>query len=122
VLRAYRREDLALGANDSDPIRRASALSYFEGRSGDLKLVPRAYWLTSDSTATHGTAHRYDTRVPVILFGYGIRPGEYLHPASPLDIAPTLAFLTSVTLADPIGRVLTEALDPARVRSVTAQR
>jgi predicted AlkP superfamily pyrophosphatase or phosphodiesterase len=111
VWRVYRKEDLLLGGSDADPITRAAARSYFEGRSGDLVLLPRAYWITSESTTTHGTGHRYDTRVPVILFGHGIRAGEYLQPASPIDIAPTLAFLSSVTLADPMGRVLTEALD-----------
>ena len=110
VWRVYRGEALADGDYDSDPITRAAARSYFIGRSGDLVLLPRAYWVTSDSTTTHGTGHRYDTHVPVILFGYGIKPGQYLDPVSPLDVAPTLAFLTSVTLADPFGRVLTEAL------------
>ena len=61
-------------------------------------------------TAPRTAPHRYDTRVRVILFGRGIKPGQYLDPLSPLDIAPTLAFLTSVTLADPFGRVRTEAL------------
>jgi predicted AlkP superfamily pyrophosphatase or phosphodiesterase len=111
VWRVYRKEDLLLGAGDADPITRAASRSYFDGRSGDLVLLPRAYWITSESTTTHGTGHRYDTRVPVILFGYGIRAGQYLQPASPIDIAPTLAFLSSVTLADPMGRVLTEALE-----------
>jgi hypothetical protein len=45
------------------------------------------------------------------MFGKGIKPGEYMQPASPIDIAPTLAFLGSVTLADPMGRVLVEALE-----------
>jgi predicted AlkP superfamily pyrophosphatase or phosphodiesterase len=110
VWRVYRGEALADGDYDADPITRAASRSYFIGRSGDLVLLPRAYWVTSDSTTTHGTGHRYDTRVPVILFGRGIKPGQYLDPISPLDIAPTLAFLTSVTLADPFGRLLTEAL------------
>jgi hypothetical protein len=50
--------------------------------------------------------------VPVILMGKGIRPGEYLQPASPLDVAPTLAMVSGVTLARPDGRVLVEALVP----------
>lgn len=111
VWRAYRKEDLLLAGSSADPITRAAARSYYDGRSGDIVLLPRAYWITSDSTTTHGTGHRYDTRVPLILFGHGIRAGQYLEPASPIDIAPTLAFLTSVTLADPMGRVLTEALE-----------
>jgi predicted AlkP superfamily pyrophosphatase or phosphodiesterase len=118
VWRVYRKETLLGGDNDLDPIVRAAARSYFDGRSGDLVLLPRAYWITSSSTTTHGTGHRYDTRVPVILFGHGIRPGQYLQPASPIDIAPTLAFLSSVTLSDPMGRVLIEALDPARTARI----
>jgi len=75
-------------------------------------MLGRSYWITSSSTSTHGTGHRYDTHVPVILFGQGIRKGEYLQPSSPLDLAPTLAFLTGITLPEAMGRVLTEALAP----------
>ena len=31
--------------------------------------------------------------LPLLLMGKGIVPGEYLQPASPTDIAPTLALL-----------------------------
>lgn len=108
VWRVYRKEELSA----SDPFTRASALSHYEGRSGDLKMLGRSYWITSSSTSTHGTGHRYDTRVPVILFGAGIKKGEYLQPSSPIDLAPTLAFLTGTTLPDAMGRVLSEALLP----------
>lgn len=108
VWRVYRKEELSA----TDPFTRASALSHFEGRSGDIKMLGRAYWITSSSTSTHGTGHRYDTRVPVLLFGRGIRKGEYLQPASPIDLAPTLAHLLGLTLPDAMGRVLSEALVP----------
>ena len=106
VWRVYKKSDLSA----ADPLTRASALSHYEGRSGDLKMLGRSYWITSSSTSTHGTGHRYDTRVPVILFGAGIRKGEYLQPSAPIDLAPTLAFLTGITLPDAMGRVLSEAL------------
>jgi predicted AlkP superfamily pyrophosphatase or phosphodiesterase len=106
VSRVYRKEELSA----TDPLTRQSFLSHYEGRSGELKIVGRAYWGTSTSTTTHGTGHRYDTRVPVILFGFGIKKGEYLEAVAPIDLAPTLAFLTGVTLPDAMGRVLTEAL------------
>jgi predicted AlkP superfamily pyrophosphatase or phosphodiesterase len=106
VWRVYRKEELSA----TDPLTRAPALSHYEGRSGDIKMLNRAYWITSTSTTTHGTGHRYDTRVPLLLFGFGIKKGEYLAPAAPIDLAPTLAFLTGVTLPDAMGRVLSEAL------------
>lgn len=108
VWRVYRKEELSA----SDPLTRAAALSHYEGRSGDIKMLGRAYWITSSSTTTHGTGHRYDTRVPVVLFGFGIKPGQYLEPSAPTDIAPTLAHMVGVTLADATGRVLREALTP----------
>ncbi|MGH9220939.1 MAG: alkaline phosphatase family protein [Vicinamibacterales bacterium] len=106
VWRVYRKEELTA----ADPFTRQSALSHYEGRSGDVKVLARAYWLYSTSTTTHGTGHGYDTRVPVLLFGYGIKAGEYLQPSSPIDLAPTLAFLSGITLPDAMGRVLSEAL------------
>jgi predicted AlkP superfamily pyrophosphatase or phosphodiesterase len=106
VWKVYRKEELSA----TDPLTRQSFLSHYEGRSGDIKMLGRAYWITSVSTTTHGTGHRYDTRVPVMLYGFGIKKGEYLDQAAPIDLAPTLAFLTGVTLPDALGRVLTEAL------------
>lgn len=106
VWRVYRREELSA----TDPLTRASALSHYDGRSGDLKMLVKAYWITSSSTTTHGTGHRYDTHVPLVLFGFGIKKGEFLEPVAPIDLAPTLAFLTEVTLPDAMGHVLTAAL------------
>ena len=108
VVRVYQKGELSA----TDPLTRASFLSHYDGRSGDLKMLGRPYWITSSSTSTHGTGHRYDTRVPVILFGAGVRKGEYLQSSSPLDLAPTLGFLSGVMLPDASGRVLTEALLP----------
>jgi len=119
VWRVYRSEDMrdANAAISNDPILRAVALSHDPDRSGDLLVVPQPYWINSADAATHGTASLYDRHVPVVLYGAGIRPGEYLQPATPADIAPTLAFLAGVTLAAPDGRVLAEALDrPAPCR------
>ncbi|GMV21308.1 MAG: alkaline phosphatase [Acidimicrobiia bacterium] len=84
--------------------------SYFPGRSGDLLVFYGAYWVPQSSGTTHGTVYAYDRRVPVIFAGAGIAPGRYLVPAAPVDIAPTLAHLTGITLGRTDGHVLTQAI------------
>ena len=120
VAAAYFAEHLEAHAAAGDPDARAALVSYYPGRSGDLVVVPKPYWffVAADgssqpgSATSHGTMYGYDRQVPIVLFGAGIRPGEYLRTASPADIAPTLAFLCGVTLADADGEVLVEALAP----------
>ena len=120
IWRIYRSEELYHAINDN-PVTRAASLSYYRGRSGDLILIPKPHWLTGTLAANHGTPHHYDTRVPVILFGQGIRPGAYLAPLTPADIAPTLASLAGITLPQSDGRILIEALErPTRTGTVNA--
>lgn len=120
VARVLRAEDLPARWGDPDPLVRAAALSYVPGRSGDLVVIPRPYWQNSKTGTTHGTAYAYDQRVPVVLAGARIKPGEYLVPATPADIVATFAWLTGVTLPRADGRVLVEALAPARATPAPA--
>ncbi|HYL63541.1 MAG TPA: alkaline phosphatase family protein [Candidatus Methylomirabilis sp.] len=113
----YLADDLADRPSTHNPLREAMATSYFAGRSGDLFIVPKAYWLLDSRRAgaeEHGTGHgtpwNYDQHVPVLLMGFGIRPGEYFDEVTPADIAPTLAALCGVTLASRDGHVLKQAL------------
>lgn len=112
VEHVFRGEDLASAearASD-DPVRRAAALSYHKDRSGDLIIVPKEGWLFSTAVTTHGTSHRYDQQVPVIVFGSGIKAGAYATPATPADLVPTLAAVSGVRIQKTDGRVLSEAL------------
>jgi predicted AlkP superfamily pyrophosphatase or phosphodiesterase len=118
VAEVYRAEELQDRPATESPMRRAEAASYFAGRSGDLMIVPKPYWLVSGGAAGkprdygtgHGTPYLYDQRVPVLLMGWGIEHGEFFGPVTPADIAPTLAALTGVTLSARDGRALAEAL------------
>ncbi len=114
VARVLRSEELRAAQANGDPIQRAAALSYVPGRSGDLFVLQKPYWLWGAPAAgygtSHGTPYDYDARVPVILMGSRVWPGEYSTSASPADIAPTLAYLCGIRLARADGRVLTEAL------------
>jgi predicted AlkP superfamily pyrophosphatase or phosphodiesterase len=118
VAEVFRAEQLADRPATYSPLLKAMADSYWPGRSGDLFVVAKPYWLM-DGTATgktrsygtgHGTPYYYDQHVPVLLMGFGIRPGEYHGNVTPADIAPTLASLCGITLAPRDGHVLSEAL------------
>ncbi len=113
VARAFSRVQLMRGATSiSDPIERRVLHGFYPARSGDIVLVPEPFKYLGDSiTATHGSAYSYDTHVPTIIMGAGVNAGRYLEPATPADIAPTLAALLRITPpSNATGRVLIEAL------------
>jgi predicted AlkP superfamily pyrophosphatase or phosphodiesterase len=121
VGRTITRDELEANDFADDPVGRAAALSYYPGRSGDIVILPKPYWVYGTTASTHGTYQTYDTRVPLVLMGKAIKPGEYLQPASPADIAPTLAHLAGITLSRVDGRVLREALaTPSPAKPSTA--
>ena len=114
IREAYTRDELAADRFDDDPIGRTIAHGFYAPRSGDLVVSVKPYWIIQTNGATHGTAYGYDAHVPLLLMGKGITRGEYLAPAEPTDVAPTLAFLAGVTLPLASGRVLSEAIASSR--------
>ena len=112
VMRVVTSDDVSTAAARAakDRVTRAIALSYFPGRSGDMMVVVKENWLLSATGTNHGTLHPYDQRVPVLLYGAGIRPGVRNDAATPADLAVTVASLVGVQLPNPDGRVLTSAL------------
>jgi hypothetical protein len=111
VDRVLRRDTLD---KEDDELAQAAAAAFFEGRSGDLWLVPKRNWVielrAENEATTHGTHYDYDRRVPILIRGQRIRPGRYDARVTPADIAPTLAYLAGVTLAHADGRTLAAAL------------
>jgi hypothetical protein len=114
VQSAYWGPDLtsAQARASGDPALRAAAFSYYPGRSGDLIIAPVVNYILAATPTTHGTQHPYDQRVPLILLGAKVRAGHFEQPASPADVAPTLAVIAGVKIAPTDGRVLKEALQP----------
>jgi arylsulfatase A-like enzyme len=110
VEQVLRSEQLRGGRTSANRLVRAAALSYVDGRSGDLTLALKPGWMTTTTGTTHGSANADDQRVPVLFYGAGIKPGRYEAAATPADIAPTLAELARVSFSKVEGHVLRMAL------------
>jgi hypothetical protein len=111
----YTADELREAPLGNDP-RGKLACGFFPGRSGDVSLVPRAdvvLGYSKETRASHGTPWRYDSHVPFVLFGTGVRAGTFRGPVTTLDIAPTVAALLGVEPpAQCQGHARTEALLP----------
>jgi predicted AlkP superfamily pyrophosphatase or phosphodiesterase len=117
VSRYFTRTQLLNGeVSTADALARRVLHGFNAKRSGDVVLIQEPFkYLVEDSfasiVATHGAPYSYDTHVPLIIMGGGVAPGRYTTPATPADIAPTLASMLGVqTPSGATGRVLVEAL------------
>lgn len=110
VARVYTRKQLEDGIA-GDFIAKAEVNSYFPRRSGDLALVFEPNYMPGTSGTTHFSPYAYDSHVPILFMGPGIKPGRYHATVQPNDIAPTLATILNIqTPSGSSGRVLTEML------------
>ena len=58
---------------------------------------------------SHGTPYDYDSHVPLLFFGPGIKPASYSRSVAINDVAPTLSTILGVeTPSGSVGHVLTE--------------
>jgi predicted AlkP superfamily pyrophosphatase or phosphodiesterase len=71
---------------------------YHSKRSGDIAFVLEPSWLggTSVQGTSHGSPYTYDTHVPMVFYGMGIKPGSSVRPQFITDIAPTLSVLLKI--------------------------
>jgi len=111
--RVFTSEDLRHGRYNQDPIALRVAKGFNERRGGDLYVVFESYWLAGSgaSGTSHGEPFNYDSHVPLIFMGPGVKPGHYHSLAAVYNLAPTLATMLEVEPpSGAFGRVLDEML------------
>lgn len=88
------------------------SLGYNAKRGGDLVIVPTPGDYVGGGNGTgHGTPWAYDTHVPLLLAGPGIKAGHYFRHVTIPDLAPTLCQLLGIEYTTGnIGSPLFEAL------------
>lgn len=85
---------------------------YNQKLSGDVMLIPYPATLSRFQTGTsHGSGYSYDTHIPIIFYGKGIKKGVSKKRYEIIDIAPTMANLLGIEAPNSAtGKIVSEAL------------
>jgi Type I phosphodiesterase / nucleotide pyrophosphatase len=84
---------------------------YFPRRSGDIQLLYYPQWIDGFEKAgtTHGVWNPYDSHIPLLWYGWNIKPGKSNQEVFIIDIAPTLAALLKIQVpSGSTGKVIAE--------------
>lgn len=101
VAAVFTRSELQGGAGAAGtPFLAQMKKTFHAGRSPDLLVVGKPYWMFESrraATSTHGSPHEYDRHVPILFYGpRWVAPGKVDAPVEVADIAPTLSRLLGV--------------------------
>ncbi|WP_209403997.1 alkaline phosphatase PafA [Pseudozobellia sp. WGM2] len=86
---------------------------YNQKRSGDVLVVLKPGTISYSKTgSTHGSPQIYDTHVPFLLYGKGVKKGSTVERTEIADIAPTLAVLLGISFPNgATGTPVSQAID-----------
>jgi predicted AlkP superfamily pyrophosphatase or phosphodiesterase len=93
-------------------IRNMVANGYFPRRSGDIQIIMEPGWIDGGTTGTtHGAWYPYDAHIPLVFYGWKIKPGKTNRETYMTDIAATVAALLRIQMpsgciGEPIQEVL----------------
>ncbi len=114
IARVYSESTLRQGDFGEAGIKGMIIRGFYPKRSGDITFSLEPGWITRGTVAgsTHGSSYIYDTHVPMIFYGAGIKKGSstQYHPIT--DIAPTLSILLKIEFPSGCsGQPISELLD-----------
>lgn len=99
-------------ASIPEPIKTMIINGYNYKRSGPIQIVLDPAWFAGNAGGTgttHGTWNPHDTHIPLLWYGWGIKPGRLTREVHMTDIAPTVAALLHIQRPNGcIGSVITE--------------
>lgn len=86
---------------------------YNQKRSGDVLVVLQPGTISYPVTgSTHGSPQVYDTHVPLLFYGKGIKPGSTTKRTEIPDIAPTISVLLGISFPSGVtGQPISEVLE-----------
>lgn len=94
----FTRNEIRLGAYDEGGIKGMIIRGFHSERSGDVVFVLEPGWFSANKIqgTTHGSPYNYDTHVPLIFYGHGIKRGSSVQHHEITSIAPTLSMMLNI--------------------------
>ena len=114
VAQVFSKAVLKQGAYNETGIKGMMVRGYNFKRSGDIAYQLEPSWISGGGAqgTTHGSAYSYDTHVPILFYGKGIKQGASSSYHAITDIAPTLSVLLKIKFPSGCtGQPITEILD-----------
>jgi predicted AlkP superfamily pyrophosphatase or phosphodiesterase len=114
IKRAYTEEDILLSST-TDPNLERIARGYDPKQNGQIVVLYNPGFMEYGYTGTtHGSSYGYDTHVPGLFFGHGIKHGYSHQKVEITSIAPTIAQLIGIAFPNSTEAVVLEELLPKK--------
>src|SRR5690606_1091332 len=112
IYAAYPTAEIMRSASDEFPIKNLKR-GIYPAVASDVIWVLNSGWIDYGKVGTdHGTAWKYDTHVPFLLYGMGVKPGIIYRETNIRDIAPTLSMILQIPLpSGATGQPSVEAIE-----------
>ncbi len=86
---------------------------YYRNRGGEIQYIlkPNYFDAWGNTGTTHGLWNPYDSHIPLLFYGWGIKQGKTNRETYMTDIAPTLAAILRIQMPNGcIGHVIEEVI------------
>jgi predicted AlkP superfamily pyrophosphatase or phosphodiesterase len=100
-------------ANLPEELRSRIINGYNAEHSGVIQIILKPGWFSGHGATgtTHGTWNPYDTHIPLVFMGWGIKHGSLTRQTHMTDIAPTVTSLLHIQAPNGnIGKTISEVL------------
>lgn len=86
---------------------------YYPRRSGDIQVILQPQYIDGfiNAGTTHGSWNPYDSHIPLVWYGWGVKQGKTNREVYMTDIAPTISAMLHIQMPDgSIGHVIEEIM------------
>ena len=111
IIAAFATEDIAV-TSLPELQKKMMINGYNPKRSGDIQFTFKpGYFDGWDKGTTHGLWNPYDAHIPLLWFGWKVKPGKSNREVYMTDISPTIAAMLQIQMPNgSVGKVITEMI------------